>query len=1091
MIPNDLLRAIKDNNCIFFLGAGMSVSSGIPITKDITDELFSKYKDDHNTIQLGNSLTEIADKAVGSIESIKDDLSKMLVSMSHNIPTEYRLLTLLAKKYRLEIYTLNYDLQIERSFDRLGLTQYNKYYYDDNTFSLDKTSVIKLAGDVSNYKSMLVTSGELGEINESNACKHLNDKLRNGTKIIFIGYSMKDGVLYNLFQNVKGNGYYVGKGADKPAKIAKDNHIANTAQSFFCELIRKLDVTFKVCHIKFDGDSFGGIETYLTNIVSLSSRLGNNRFKNNFYNIYSTARNIVGNRKELGFPLIKGSAALTFFKAASLNEYDLFHCHDFISAYHAQMSGKPVVLTTHSLSSKDTQNRFDPFNSKREVARLEEIYYPMIHNIVTLSSSHKNELPSFSNLHAKNMKAPYDFVKLDQIALSFDKKKARKGISHDLKKDDFIILYIGRCDLRKGFQYVIEAFEKLKNTYPAVPFKLMLIMPGVEMKGDVLTITYGSTASGSSVPEQGIIKFLTKYKDSIVCEHLDWGYHFMQEDYFIDERSICDCFGEHYNKIFTYYKAADIVVIPSLYEPFGYVALEALTCKCPIVANDVDGLSENLRYNGQEFATFCHIGRNTNNIYAGDKLYGCINNIIRIHEDKCELDNSVICKADLGYEHVKKEYSTEESVKELHELYLQAIIDSAEIPFVYNVEDSRIDVCEELYNIIFDYYLRDASDMTEITRRAGYIYKDLLYLQAKMRLSANPSIDIKKPSDSMEIYSLFWSIASRILTMKSRVRGIGLMDVRTLAETITEVTRSQASVTNTVLSSTGWDDVSRMDIANLKKLYEKEYNREFILQKPTYRDYSHGPEIAYYHTYDETKKEIIWHILNNMVRVDDTDFMIGALSADEEALDIEKPQKKVHLSSYYINKFQVTKREWNIIMNIGINKVSGSQDDYCPIYNVSYSDCMNFIAKLNELCSFDNLKFDLPTEAQWECAAKCGTDSFLYSGSDNLLDVGWFRGNTDKPRPVGLLKENRWGLFDMSGNVQEFCKDTFSSDLPHDGTNPYNFNNYEVDHVTRGGSAAKLAACCRITNRYDRYHKDFKCIDDSCFLGLRLTLQYK
>lgn len=1073
----------------------MLVTSGIPINKDVTDELYNKYKDDYNTIQSGDSLTKIADTAAGSIESIKDDLSKMLVSQSNNIPTEYRLLTLLAKKYRLEIYTLNYDLQIERSFDRLGLTQYNKYYYDDNTFSLDKTSVIKLAGDVSNYKSMLVTSDELGKINESNACKHLNDKLRNGAKIIFIGYSMKDGVLYNLFKNVtKLNGYYIGKGVDKPDKI--DNHIANTAQSFFCELIRRLDVTFKVCHIKFDGNSFGGIETYLTNIVSLSSKLGNNRFKNEFYNIYSTARETVGNRKELGFPLIKGSAALTFFKAASLNEYDLFHCHDFISAYHAQMLGKPVVLTTHSLSSQDTQNRFDMFNSKNEVARLEEMYYPMIHNIVTLSSSHKKELPSFSDLHAKKLKAPYDFVKLNQIASSFDKEEAREKVGHDLKKDDFIILYIGRCDLRKGFQYVIEAFEKLKSTYPAVPFKLMLIMPGVEMKGDALTITKGSTASGSSVPEQGIIKFLTKHKDSIVSEHLDWGYHFMQENYFTDESSICDSFDRHYNKILKYYKAADIAVIPSLYEPFGYVALEALTCKCPIVANDVDGLSENLRHDGQEFATFCHIGRNTNNIYAGEKLCSCINSIIRIHENRCELDNSVMCKADLGYEYVKNEYSTEESVKELHELYMQAIINSADIPFVYNVEeeDVRIEIYEELYNIIFDYYLKDVSEMTEITRRAGYIYKDLLYLQAKMRQSANPSTDIKEPSDSMEIYSLFWGIAGKILTMKSRVKGIGLTDVRTLAETITEITRSQASMTSSVLSSAGWNNLLKMDITSLKRLYEKEHNRESILQKPSYRDYNHGPVVAHYHTYDETKKEVIWHILNNMVRVDEMDFMLGASSADEKALDIEKPQRKVHLSSYYINKFQVTRREWHIIMGSGADILSGSQDDnYCPIYNISYSDCMNFVAELNKLCSFDNsqLKFDLPTEAQWECAAKCRTDSFLYSGSDNLLEAGWFRGNTDKPRPVGLLKENRWGLFDMSGNVQEFCRDTFSSALPQGRTDPHDFSIYENDYVTRGGSAAKLAACCRITNRYDRYHKDFKCTDDSSFLGLRLTLQHK
>lgn len=1089
MIPDDLLKAIKDCNCIFFLGAGMSVTSGIPMVKDITNELYNKYKDNYNKLP-DNSLTEIADMASGSIESIKDYLSRVLVSQSHNLPTEYRLLTLLAKKYKLEIYTLNYDLQIERSFDRLGFTQYNKFYYDDKTFTIDKTSVIKLAGDVSNYKSMLVTSKELGIINGSDACKHLNGKLRDGAKIIFIGYSMRDGVLYNLFSEVTAsNAYYVGKEEDRPSKIQKDNQIANTAQSFFCDLIRCLDVTFKVCHIKFDGDSFGGIETYLTNIVSLSSKLGNNRFENKFYNIYSTAWETVGNRKELGFPLIKGFAALTFFKAASLNEYDLFHCHDFISAYHAQMSGLPVILTSHSLSSKDTQNRFDLFNSKNEVARLEEMYYPMIHNIVTLSSSHKNELPSFSDLHAKKLKAPYDFEKLNQIASSFDKKEAREKIGHDLKQDDFIILYIGRCDLRKGFQYVIETFEKLKNTYPAVPFKLMLIMPGVEMKDDVITITKGSTASGSSVPEQGIIKFLTKHKDSIVSEHLYWGYHFMQENYYTDESSICHSFDEHYRQIFKYYKAADIAVIPSLYEPFGYVALEALTCKCPIVANDVDGLSENLRHNGQEFATFCHIGRDTDNIYAGEKLCGCIDSIIQIHGNRCELDNSVICKADIGYEYVKNEYSSEESVKELHELYMQAIINSADIPFVYNVEeeDGRIEIYEELYNIIFDYYLRDASEMTEITRRAGYIYKDLLYLQAKMRQSANPFTDMEEPSDSMEIYSLFWGIAGKILTMKTRVKGVGLMDVRTLAETITEITRSQANVINSVLSSVGWNNLLKMDITGLKKLYEGEHNREFILQKPPYRDYNHGPEVAHYSTYDETKKEVIWQILNNMVRVDDVDFIFGASPTDEEALDIEKPQRKVHLSSYYINKFPVTRREWHTIMNDG--ELSGSQDDYCPIYGISYSDCMIFIEKLNDLCHFDNLKFDLPTEAQWECAAKCGADGFLYSGSDNLLEVGWFRGNADKPRPVGLLKGNRWGLFDMSGNVQEFCKDTFSSEIPRGEKNPFNWSS-EPDHVTKGGSAAKLASCCRITNRYDRYHKDFRCTGDSCFLGLRLTLQH-
>lgn len=1096
MIPNDLIKAIKDNNCIFFLGAGMSVTSGIPITKDIKDELYNKYKGDYKTIQPEDTLTKIASKAVGAIESIKDDLSNMLISQSNNIPTEYRLLTLLAKKCKLEIYTLNYDLQLERSFDRFGLNKYNKYYYNDETFSSDKTSIIKLAGDVSNSKSMLVTGKELMKINQSNACRHFKNKLSNDTKIIFIGYSMRDDVLCNLFSEVtEENAYYVGKKAEKPEIIRSENHhLANTAQSFFCKLIRRLNVNFKVAHIKFDGKYFGGIETYLANIVSLASRLGKNQFENNFYNIYKTARSIVGDRKELGFPLIKGSAAMTLFRAAELNQYDLFHCHDFISAYHAQMLGLPVVLTSHSLSSNDTQNRFDLYNSKSEIAHLEEMYYPMIHNIVTLSFSHKNELPSFSNLHAKKLKAPYDFVTLNSIASSLDKKKARMKLNHNLKSQDFIILYIGRCDSRKGFQYVIEAFERLKDTYPTAPFKLMLIMPGVKKKDGVITITNGSTASGSSVPEQGVIKFLTKYEDLIISEHLNWDYYFMQEG-FTNENSICDSFKEHYKGIFKYYKAADIVVIPSLYEPFGYVALEALTCKCPIIANDVDGLSENLKHNGKEFATFCQIGNNPNNIHASDKLCNCIKSIIQIHGDVCELDSTVISKADSGYEYVKGEYSAEnsmESIKDLHELYMQTIINSTEIPFVYNMNEKpeRMEKYEELYNIIFDYYLRDASEVTEIIKRAGCIYKDLLYLQAKIRLSVSPSANIKEPSGPIEIYGLFWGIAGKILTMKSRVKGIGLMDVRTLAETITEITRAQTKTLKSVLTSTKWNDLLKMDVDSLKDLYENEHNREYLLENSSYNDYSRGPENAHY--YEEgAKKEIIWHIINNMVRVEAVDFLFGGSPSDKDALDIEKPQKRIHLSPYYINKFQVTRREWNIIMYGDTNRLTESQDDYCPIYNISYSDCMKFIAELNRLCSFDNLKFDLPTEAQWECAAKCGTDNYLYSGSDNLLEVGWFRGNTDKPRPVGLLKENRWGLFDMSGNVQEFCKDTFSPTLPQNAENPYNMDINEMDYVTRGGSATKPAACCRITNRYDRYHKYFKCSDDSCFLGLRLTLQYK
>lgn len=1095
MIPNDLIKSIKDNNCIFFLGAGMSVTSGIPMMKDLSSELYSKYKNDYDTLkEEDDNLTTIADKAVGSIESIKDDLSKILISHSNDVPTEYRLLTLLAKKFKLEIYTLNYDLQIERSFDRFGLERYNKYYYNDMAFSLDKTSVIKLAGDILNTKSMLVTKEELKTINKSNACEHFNARLKNGCKVVFIGYSMRDDILYNLFSEFTvSNGYYVGREYDRPKEIMSKNQLANSAQSFFCELIRRMDLNFKIAHIKFDGNSFGGIETYLANIINIASKLRIKRFENDFYNIYTTAESIVGNKKRLGFPLIKSSSAMTLFKAAALTQYDLFHCHDFISAYHAQMAGLPVVFTSHSLASKDTQNRFDLYNGKSEIAHLEEMYYPMIQNIITLSSSHKDELPSFSNLHAKKMFAPFDFDCLDGIASKILKTNTRKNIEK-LTDDDFVLLYIGRCDSRKGFHYVIEAFEKLKDAFPSVPLKLMLIMPGVKITNGIISITNGSTASGSAVPEHGTIKFKTKYEKDIITHHIDWGYHFMCEN-FSNEKTICDYFQRHYKEIFRYYKAADMVVIPSLYEPFGYVALEALICKCPIIANHVDGLVENLKKGMQEFATFCYIGNYTNNIYAGDELYRCIRSVIQVKDNKCKVSDDAVFKANIGYDYIKKEYSGENShagIKELHELYMQAIINSTEIPFIYNKnrQSEQIGEYEELYSIIFDYYLNDTSDMTEIIKRAGYIYKDILYLQTKMKLSANPSENMEEPLKPIEIYSLFWGIAGRILTMKARVKGIAMMNVRTLAETITEATRAQTQTLRSVFSLKPWNEFLIMRMEQLKDFYINKENRKRLLENVTYNDYSNKPEEACY-LVDGIKKDIIWHIINNMVRVEETDFMFGGASSDNYALNIEKPQRRIHLSPYYINKFQVTQREWNIIMYDNVEMQNEMKKDYCPIYNVSYKDCVRFIQRLNEYCLFNRLYFDFPTEAQWECAAKCATDSYLYSGSDNLLEVGWFIGNSDRPQPVGLLKENKWGLFDMSGNVQEFCKDVFSSSLPPGEKNPCNINKNETDHVTRGGSVAKQAACCRITNRYDRYDENFKCADNSCFLGLRLTLQYR
>lgn len=1085
MITGDLINAIKQDRCIFFLGAGMSVTSGIPLSTELKRELYEKYRKDYPNINDNDTLSQLADKCEGSLDSFKSDIAKKLISKLRYTTTEYRLLTLLAKKLNLEIYTMNYDLQLENSFERYGLNLYNKYYYNSDAVLGGNTSIIKLAGDITNTREMLVTKKELTSINVSKGMQYFEDRVGRGCKVVFIGYSMADDVLSKAFMQINAtNGYYVGLPNSCPKGLTQT---CNTAQTFFCELIQRCGIVFKVAHIKFDGKHFGGIETYLSHIFNLSKQAQN--FENAFFNIYSTGLDIVTNKKKFGFPLIKGAAAVTFFKAIEKGEYDLYHCHDFISAYHAQMLGVPVVYTSHSLASKELQGSDDFYNRRNEIEQLEKMYYPMIHNIVTLSSAHKNELPSFSNLHAKKLGVPFDFETINQMSKKISKEQARESI-YGINNDDFVILYIGRADIRKGYHYLIEAFEKLKITHQNYKLKLLLVMPGVSKNDNgEINIVSTSTASGSSVPNNKQVRFLTSDINSIVSESCEWSSN-MMSDGKVDEERFCTEFKTHYEGIIKFYKAADLLVIPSLYEPLGYVALEAMACKCPIIANKVDGLAETLTFKDVEFATFCNLGNNPNYPYAGDEVYKAIFNCIEVSNGKLILKENVTKQAEKGYRHIENTYSekySSEYIRDLHKLYMQAIIDSASLEYSFHYNNTALkETFDKVCNAILSYYLNDATDITTIVKRAGQIYMDLSMLQIKMErpkdLLGNKNVQII----TMENYALFWWIAGKIQIMKANVTAIAQMDVRTLAETITEITRSQTNDLRSYFSLMDIETFATTDLAEIQNLIPNSYENSKYNPTTTQRNTQSPSEFNFYNY--GRQKEIIWNIINNMVRIEETDFMFGGSHSDKKVLKIEIPQRKVHLSPYYICRFQVTQKEWRMIL---YNQPTNEENANLPIYNISYTDCCKFIEKLNSLCRSSDYKFDLPTEAQWECAAKCATDNYLYSGSDNLLEVGWFRGNTDKPQKVGLLKENRWGLFDMSGNVQEYCKDTFSEKLPDGDKDPYTMDNSILDYVTRGGSAAKQASCCRITNRYDRYNKNFRCSDNSCYIGLRLTLQYK
>ena len=221
-------------------------------------------------------------------------------------------------------------------------------------------------------------------------------------------------------------------------------------------------------------------------------------------------------------------------------------------------------------------------------------------------------------------------------------------------------------------------------------------------------------------------------------------------------------------------------------------------------------------------------------------------------------------------------------------------------------------------------------------------------------------------------------------------------------------------------------------------------------------------------------------LINNMVYVPGGTFTMGATSEQgSDAWNDEKPTHSVTLSSFYLCKYEVTQALWQAVMGGNPSFFKGNN---LPVENVSWNDCQTFITRLNSLMGKN---FRLPTEAEWEYAARGGNRSrgYKYSGSNTLSDVAWYYGNSgSKTHPVGSKSPNELGLYDMSGNVWEWCSDwkgTYSSSAQTNPTGPSNGSS----RVRRGGSWFYVPRDCRSSDRSDRSPGRR---DD--YLGLRLAL---
>ena len=164
---------------------------------------------------------------------------------------------------------------------------------------------------------------------------------------------------------------------------------------------------------------------------------------------------------------------------------------------------------------------------------------------------------------------------------------------------------------------------------------------------------------------------------------------------------------------------------------------------------------------------------------------------------------------------------------------------------------------------------------------------------------------------------------------------------------------------------------------------------------------------------------------DDMVYIEAVEFTMGATKEQKgEANSDEKPAHPVVLNCFYLCKYEVTQELWETVMGDNPSHFKGKN---LPVENVSWDDCQKFIMKLNELTG---KKYRLPTEAEWEYAARGGSNSmhYKYSGGNSLEYVSWyFHNSMDKTHTVGMMKPNELGLYDMSGNVWEWCQDWYGS----------------------------------------------------------------
>ena len=290
---------------------------------------------------------------------------------------------------------------------------------------------------------------------------------------------------------------------------------------------------------------------------------------------------------------------------------------------------------------------------------------------------------------------------------------------------------------------------------------------------------------------------------------------------------------------------------------------------------------------------------------------------------------------------------------------------------------------------------------------------------------------MKKISFLFVLFLLALPLCASADVLKGDVDGdgeIGISDVSTLIESLLSFDATSISLEHADVDNNGEVDI--IDVARLI---------DILLTMPS------ASQVETFTVNDVSFK---------MITVSGGTFTMGATPEqgipDNVNFSFCYPTHQVTLSSFSIGETEVTQALWQAVM--GNNPSYFADDLNRPVEQVSWNVCQAFITKLNEMTG---RTFRLPTEAEWEFAARGGVKSkgYRYSGSDDLNAVGWYDGNCmGSTQPVAMLAPNELGLYDMTGNVQEFCQDWFDMNYysVSPSTNPTGPDYGDV-RVKRGG----------------------------------------